>query len=106
MADCGLPLLATQAGSVKFAGTQALAGNYVVLRESDTNTDYAYMHLRDAALVERGAQVTTGQLLGYVGDTGNAAAGNYHLHFSISVIADPKRYWEGTNINPYPLLRK
>jgi len=35
---------------------------------------------------------------------GNAGTGNYHLHFSISLVSDPKRYWEGTNINPYPLL--
>jgi murein DD-endopeptidase MepM/ murein hydrolase activator NlpD len=52
---------------------------------------------------ERGG--TTIYQLSYVGDTGNAGAGNYHLHFSISAVSDPKRYWEGTNINPYPLLR-
>jgi hypothetical protein len=28
------------------------------------------------------------------------------LHFSISIIANPNRYWEGTNLNPYPLLRR
>jgi peptidoglycan LD-endopeptidase LytH len=44
-------------------------------------------------------------VIGYVGDTGNAGPGNYHLHFSIAVVSDAKRYWEGTNINPYPLLR-
>ena len=46
-----------------------------------------------------------GQVIAYVGDTGNAGAGNYHLHFSIAAVSDPKRYWEGTNINPYPLLQ-
>ena len=45
-----------------------------------------------------------GEVIAYVGDTGNAGAGNYHLHFSIAAVSDPKRYWEGTNINPYPLL--
>jgi murein DD-endopeptidase MepM/ murein hydrolase activator NlpD len=48
--------------------------------------------------------VKQGQVIAYVGDTGNAGAGNYHLHFSIAIVSDPKRYWEGTNINPYPLL--
>ena len=46
------------------------------------------------------------QVIAYVGDTGNAGTGNYHLHFSIAMVSDPKRYWEGTNINPYPLLRR
>jgi hypothetical protein len=39
-----------------------------------------------------------------VGDTGNAGAGNYHLHFGVSVTADPAQYWGGIPLNPYPLL--
>ena len=35
---------------------------------------------------------------------GNAGAGNTHLHFSIWLVTDPKRYWDGVNINPYPIL--
>jgi tRNA-methyltransferase O len=41
-----------------------------------------------------------------MGDSGNAGAGNYHLHFSIALISDPQHYWEGVNLNPYPLLKK
>ena len=63
-----------------------------------------YAHLRDFGAFETGDRVMAGDIIGYVGDTGNAGAGNYHLHFSIAVVSDPKRYWEGTNINPYPLL--
>ena len=57
MADCGLPLVATQAGTVKFAGSQALAGNYVVISAADGSADYVYMHLRDPALVHKGDAV-------------------------------------------------
>ncbi|CAN5569258.1 hypothetical protein BH24GEM3_BH24GEM3_16950 [soil metagenome] len=46
-----------------------------------------------------------GDTIGYVGDTGNAGAGNYHLHFGISTTHDQTQYWEGTPTNPYPLLR-
>ena len=60
MADCGLPLVATQAGKVKFAGSQALAGNYVVLSAADGSADYVYMHLRDPALVKKGDPVVAG----------------------------------------------
>jgi len=47
-----------------------------------------------------------GETIAYVGDSGNAGTGNYHLHFSIALVSDPKRYWEGVNINPYPLLKR
>ena len=81
MADCGLPLVATQAGTVKFAGSQALAGNYVVLSAADGSADYVYMHLRDPALVKKGDPVVTGQPIGFVGRTGDATA--CHLHFEM-----------------------
>jgi murein DD-endopeptidase MepM/ murein hydrolase activator NlpD len=67
---------------------------------------YYYAHLSHYVdgLTE-GQFVRQGQQIAYVGDTGNAGPGNYHLHFSIAIVSDPKRYWEGTNINPYPLLQ-
>ena len=52
-----------------------------------------------------GTEVTAGQMIGTVGDTGNAAPGNTHLHFAIWRISDPTDFWEGTPVNPYPLLR-
>ena len=73
----------------------------------NTNGDlvFYYAHLsRYADGLTEGSLVNQGQVIAYVGDTGNAGPGNYHLHFSIATVSDPKRYWEGTNINPYPLL--
>ena len=68
---------------------------------------FYYAHLsRYADGLAEGNTVHQGQVIAYVGDTGNAGAGSYHLHFSIAAVSDPKRYWEGTNINPYPLLRR
>lgn len=64
---------------------------------------YAHLSRYADGLVE-GNTVKQGEVIAYVGDTGNAGPGNYHLHFSIAIVTDPKRYWEGTNINPYPLL--
>ena len=67
---------------------------------------FYYAHLsRYADGLAEGNVVQQGEVIAYVGDTGNAGPGNYHLHFSIAVVSDPKRYWEGTNINPYPLLQ-
>jgi len=47
-----------------------------------------------------------GETIGYVGDTGNATPGNYHLHFQVYRITDPKHFYTGDNLNPYPLLRE
>ena len=100
MADCGLPLLATQAGEVKFAGSQALAGNYVVLSAADGSADYVYMHLRDPALVKKGDPVVTGQPIGFVGRTGDATA--CHLHFEMWPA--PGWYTGGAAVDPLPSL--
>ena len=59
------------------------------------------MHLRDAALVEKGARVHTGQLIGYVGDTGRADG--CHLHFELW--AGPGWYTGGEPFDPMPLLK-
>ena len=101
MADCGLPLVATQSGTVKFAGSQALAGNYVVLSAADGSADYVYMHLRDPALVKKGDAVVTGQPIGFVGRTGDATA--CHLHFELWPA--PGWYTGGQAVDPLPSLK-
>ena len=101
MADCGLPLVATQAGKVKFAGSQALAGNYVVLSAADGSADYVYMHLRDPALVKKGDPVVAGQPIGFVGRTGDATA--CHLHFEMWPA--PGWYTGGSAVDPLPSLK-
>ena len=100
MADCGLPLLATGAGSVKFAGSQSLAGNYVVISAADGTADYVYMHLRDPALVHKGDAVTAGETIGFVGRTGDATA--CHLHFELWPA--PGWYTGGRPEDPLPSL--
>ncbi len=46
-----------------------------------------------------------GETIGYVGTTGNANPATPHLHFGISRASDPRRWHDGTPVNPYPLLR-
>ena len=45
-----------------------------------------------------------GQLIGRVGHTGNASPGGPHLHFAINQMRAGEKWWQGTPINPYPLL--
>jgi len=100
-AACGTPLVAAHAGTVKFNGFQGRAGNYLVIDNDDMATDYGYMHLRDKALVAEGDHVATGQLVGYVGDTGDADG--CHLHFEIWTA--PGWYAGGHPIDPLPSLK-
>ena len=83
---------------MKFAGSQALAGNYVVISAADDSADYVYMHLRDPALVNKGDAVTTGQTIGFVGRTGDATA--CHLHFELWPA--PGWYTGGRAVDPLP----
>ena len=99
-AACGTPLVAARGGTVKFTGVQSRAGNYLVIDGHATGLDYAYMHLRDPALVARGDAVYTGQLIGYVGDTGDADG--CHLHFELW--SAPGWYTGGSPLDPLPDL--
>ena len=54
--------------------------------------------------IKEGATVKRGDVIGYVGSTGNASPEAPHLHFAIFVLGPEKKWWQGTAINPYPLL--
>jgi murein DD-endopeptidase MepM/ murein hydrolase activator NlpD len=106
-APAGTPVLAVSEGEIIKLFQSDRGGTTIYQLNPDKKLVFYYAHLqRYADGIAAGKYVRQGEVIGYVGDTGNAGAGNYHLHFSIAALADPKRYWEGTNINPYPLLRK
>lgn len=66
---------------------------------------YYYAHLDSYAVdIKEGKVVKRGDLIGYVGSTGNASPEAPHLHFAIFVLGPEKKWWQGTAINPYPLL--
>jgi murein DD-endopeptidase MepM/ murein hydrolase activator NlpD len=60
---------------------------------------------RYAPDLAEGDHVKRGEVIGYVGSTGNASADAPHLHFGIYKLDDEKRWWKGSPVNPYPLLR-
>jgi len=99
------PVLAAADGQILKLFHSERGGTTIYQLSANQDLVLYYAHLsRYADGLAEGSIVKQGQVIAYVGDTGNAGAGNYHLHFSIAVVSDPKRYWEGTNINPYPLL--
>ena len=106
-APAGTPVLAAADGEIVKLFQSERGGTTIYQLSSDRKLVFYYAHLQGYADgLAVGKFVKQGEVIAYVGDTGNAGAGNFHLHFSISIVADPKRYWEGTNINPYPLLRQ
>ena len=105
VAPKGTPVLAAADGRVVKLFQSVKGGTTVYQRGVDGKTIYYYAHLdRYADGLAENQELRRGDVIGYVGDTGNATPGNYHLHFSIWITEDPKRYWDGVNLNPYPLL--
>jgi peptidoglycan LD-endopeptidase LytH len=104
-APVGTPVLAAADGEIVKLFQSERGGTTIYQLSADKKLVFYYAHLQSYAPgLQEGQLKRQGEVIGYVGDTGNAGPGNYHLHFSIAVLADPKRYWEGSNINPYPLL--
>ena len=84
----------------------SVAGGITVYHFDPTKTyAYYYAHLdRWAEGLHQGQPVRRGDVIGYVGTSGNAG-GTAHLHFEIAKLASAKRWWDGTPINPYLVLR-
>src|SRR5436190_9653271 len=116
LADKKAPAVAVESGKVKFWTTSATAGCMLYLY-GDSGTTYLYIHLNNdltshndndgscvagtsyAPGLKDGARVTAGQLIGYVGDSGDANGIHPHLHFEVH----PN---DGAAVDPYPYLRK
>ena len=86
---------------------ESKAGGLTVYQFDPTLTyTYYYAHLeRYADDIEEGDPVRRGQVLGYVGTSGNAPPNTPHLHFAIFITGVEKRWWEGTPIDPFDVWR-
>ncbi|MFY9557659.1 MAG: M23 family metallopeptidase [Blastocatellia bacterium] len=100
-------VLATDDGAILKLHQSGRGG--IMLYQSDASGSYVYYygHLdRFAEGISEGKNVKRGEVIAYVGDTGNAGPGNYHLHFGISKMTAAGKWYGGDPINPYPLLRR
>ncbi len=103
----GTPVLAVNDGVVIKLHSGARGGIALYQLDTDGRTRYYYAHLdRYAEGIWEGVPVKKGQVIGYVGDTGNAQPGDHHLHFSIAILSSASRWWGGTNVNPYDVFRR
>lgn len=68
---------------------------------------YYYAHLeRYAGGLHDGQDVSKGDVIGYVGTSGNAPANTPHLHFAVFQLDGERRWWKGTPIDPYEVFRR
>ncbi len=105
MATRGTTVVAVDDGRVVKLFKSVPGGLTVYQFDPTEKFAYYYAHLdRYASGLVEGRQLKRGDVIGYVGSTGNASSTAPHLHFAITVLGPEKRWWEGTAINPYPLL--
>lgn len=105
MAPQGTPVLATTDGTVIRLFESDKGGLTLYELDASGRYVYYYAHLMGYAEgIAEGKQLRRGEVIAYVGDTGNAGTGNYHLHFAISKLTSPRKWSGGDPINPYPLL--
>ena len=106
MAPRGTPIHAVEDGTVAKLYRGALAGIAVYQFDAAKTRVYMYAHLdRQAPGLAEGQAVRRGQVIGFVGSTGNAPESSPHLHFAMHELGEDKRWWKGKAANPYPLLR-
>jgi murein DD-endopeptidase MepM/ murein hydrolase activator NlpD len=105
MAAEGTPVIAAADGTIEKLFNSVRGGTTIYERSPDQRWMYYYAHLSAYAPgLTEGQQVKRGQVIARVGHTGDASAAGPHLHFAINSMAAGERWWNGTAINPYPLL--
>lgn len=106
MAPRNTPILAVEDGVIARLFESKAGGTTVYQFDPSTTYVYYYAHLaRYAEELQEGQRVVRGQLLGYVGTSGNAPKETPHLHFAIFRLTDKKQWWQGRPIDPYDVLK-
>ena len=105
MAPRGTPVVAVDDGTIAKLFTSKPGGLTIYQYDPAGKLAYYYAHLdRYAPGIKQGDRVKRGQVVGYVGSTGNARADAPHLHFTVYALPPGKQWWRGVAINPYEKL--
>ena len=106
MSERGTPVLAVEDGEVVKLFSSKSGGITLYQFDPDKRYAYYYAHLdRYAEGVREGTNLRKGQVIGYVGSTGNALPGAPHLHFAIFTLGPERQWWRGTPLNPFLVWR-
>ena len=106
LAPRNTPVVAVEDGTIAKLFFSKAGGNTVYQFDPSKSYCYYYAHLeRYADGLAEGQSVRRGQILGYVGTSGNAPKDTPHLHFAVFRLTPEKHWWEGTPIDPFDILR-
>ena len=105
MAPRGTPVVAVDDGRVAKLYRSVAGGITIYQFDTDETFVYYYAHLDGyASGLHEGRMLQRGEVIGFVGSTGNAASDAPHLHFAIFHLSPEKKWWKGKTINPFPYL--
>ena len=107
LAPQGTPVRAVEDGTIAKLFLSKAGGITIYQFDTSERFTYYYAHLdRYAEGLREGQRLERGDVIGYVGTTGNAPRNTPHLHFAIFELTPQKRWWEGTPVDPYLVFRK
>jgi peptidoglycan LD-endopeptidase LytH len=107
MAPWGTPVLAVDDGRI--AKISSNRGGGLALYQADPTGRFVYYYAHLAGYADdlrEGQAVRRGDVIAYVGATGNAPATAPHLHFAVMLLAPERRWWGGEAVNPYGALTR
>ena len=106
LAPRNTPVLAVEDGKIARLFLSDAGGITIYQYDPSMTYVYYYAHLeRYAPGLKEGQAIRKGDVIGYVGTTGNAPRDTPHLHFAIIKMTDDKHWWQGTAIDPYSVLK-
>jgi murein DD-endopeptidase MepM/ murein hydrolase activator NlpD len=101
----GTPVLAVTGGTIRKLARSKTGGISIYLFDETGEYSFFYCHLDHYAKnLHEGQEVQKGEVIGYVGYTGNASRAAPHLHFAVSLTGPQRKWWGEVALDPYPLL--
>ena len=101
------PIHAVEGGTIVKLFVSRAGGNTIYQFDPTRRFAYYYAHIeRYADGLQEGQPVARGDVIAYVGTSGNAPPNAPHLHFSIFVLTPERLWWNGTAIDPYRVFRR
>ena len=107
LAPRNTPIRAIEGGTIAKLFDSRAGGHTIYQLDPTERFAYYYAHLdRYADGLHDGQRVSPGEVIGYVGTTGNAPPGTPHLHFAIFELGPEKRWWKGEPLDPYLVFKR
>jgi peptidoglycan LD-endopeptidase LytH len=107
LAPRNTPIHAVSDGTIAKLFVSKLGGNTIYQFDPSGQFAYYYAHLeRYADGLRDGQAVAKGDIIGYVGTSGNAPANTPHLHFGVFQLDQDQRWWDGKPLDPYEVFHK